>query len=76
MVRSDGLAKIVDFGLAKPGMLEQAATAGEADSTVTRAVLSDPGVVMGDGRVHVSGTGQWASGGLAIGSIRAGAPDL
>ena len=47
MVRSDGLAKIVDFGLAKPGMLEQAATAGEEGPTVTRAVLSDPGVVMG-----------------------------
>jgi TolB-like protein len=43
MVRSDGLAKIVDFGLAK---LNAAATGG-ADLTVTRAVTSDPGVVMG-----------------------------
>jgi TolB-like protein/tRNA A-37 threonylcarbamoyl transferase component Bud32 len=47
IVRADGLAKIVDFGLAKPAISEQAAAAREADPTVTRAVLSDPGVVMG-----------------------------
>ena len=45
MVRSDGLAKIVDFGLAK--LNAPAATTGDADPTVTRAVTSDPGVVMG-----------------------------
>ena len=75
MVRSDGLAKIVDFGLAKPGMLEQAAAAGEADPTVTRGAVGSRRS-HGDGRVHVSGTGQWASSGLPIGSVRARAPDL
>ena len=40
MVRSDGLAKIVDFGLAK-------LKAGDAAPTVTRVGISDTGVVMG-----------------------------
>jgi TolB-like protein len=40
MVRSDGLAKIVDFGLAK-------LKAGDADPTVTAVGISDTGVVMG-----------------------------
>ena len=47
MVRSGGLAKIVDFGLAKLNMPASAAAAGDADPTVTRAAMSDPGVVMG-----------------------------
>jgi non-specific serine/threonine protein kinase len=45
MVRSGGLAKIVDFGLAK--LDGPAAIRGDADPTVTRALLSDAGVVMG-----------------------------
>jgi non-specific serine/threonine protein kinase len=44
MVRADGLVKIVDFGLAK---LNVPAAPGQADPTVTRAALSDAGVVMG-----------------------------
>jgi TolB-like protein len=48
MVRSDGLAKIVDFGLAKLTMpVTPAAAAGHSDPTVTRVAVSDPGVVMG-----------------------------
>ena len=45
MVRPGGLAKIVDFGLAKVNAL--AAPAGDADPTLTHAALSDPHVVMG-----------------------------
>ncbi len=47
MVRSDGLAKIVDFGLAKLTLPVSRAAAAGADPTVTRVALSDPGVVMG-----------------------------
>ena len=47
MVRSDGLAKIVDFGLAKLTTASDCAEAAGADPTVTRVALSDPGVVMG-----------------------------
>jgi TolB-like protein len=47
MVRSDGLAKIVDFGLAKPPVPVPAVAASDTDPTVTRAVISVPGMVMG-----------------------------
>ena len=48
MVRADGLAKIVDFGLAKLHLdAGQPGSSGDANPTVTRAALSEPGVVMG-----------------------------
>jgi serine/threonine protein kinase len=47
MVRSDGLVKIVDFGLAKLTMAASPASAAGANATVTRTALSDPGIVMG-----------------------------
>jgi non-specific serine/threonine protein kinase len=47
MVRSSGLAKIVDFGLAKLHTPAHARAAGNAEPTATRVALSDPGVVMG-----------------------------
>jgi TolB-like protein len=48
IVRSDGLAKIVDFGLAKLHLdTSQPASSGNAESTATRAGVSEPGVVMG-----------------------------
>ena len=48
IVRSDGLAKIVDFGLARLHLdTSQPVSSGNAESTATRAVVSEPGVVMG-----------------------------
>jgi serine/threonine protein kinase len=47
MVRSSGLAKIVDFGLAKLHTPARGRAAGEAEPTATGVALSDPGVVMG-----------------------------
>ena len=47
MVRSGGVAKIVDFGLAKLNTLASATASLEAELPVTRTALSVPGVVMG-----------------------------
>ena len=48
MVTGDGLAKIVDFGLAKlSAPLPGALPPGDADPTVTRVAGTEPGIVMG-----------------------------
>jgi eukaryotic-like serine/threonine-protein kinase len=74
MVRSDGLAKIVDFGLAK--LNAPAAATGDAGPTVTRAVASDPGVVMGTVGYMSPEQAERAAGGLPIGPVCAGPLDL
>ena len=47
MIRHDGIVKILDFGLAKPSLLQKAA--GAEDETV-RLVKTQPGMVMGSVR--------------------------
>jgi serine/threonine protein kinase len=57
-VTDRGHAKVLDFGLAKLAMGPAAEPAGAtATPTLTEQFLTSPGMALGNGRLHVSGTG-------------------
>ena len=77
MVTGDGLAKIVDFGIAKAergnAWLDPGRGDGQHGDTCRR---NDVRQRAGNRRLHVARAGERAAGGLSLGSVRPGTPDL
>ena len=73
MITKDGLAKILDFGLAK--LTGPVSGSGEALQPAD-GDGDEPGCGDGDGGVHVAGAGVGARGGLPVGPVRAGLDPL
>ena len=68
MVTEDGLAKILDFGLAKLTQPEGIRSEGNQGPTVSGE--TEPGIGPGDGGLHVARAGAREGGGFSIGPVR------
>ena len=70
MLRPDGYAKVLDFGIAK--LTEQRPASDDYEVGTTAVLETRPGLVLGTAHVHVSGTGARPEGGSALGYLELG----
>ena len=70
MLRPDGYAKVLDFGIAK--LTEQRRASDDRRMQTTALLQTRPGLVLGTAALHVSGTGARPEGGRSLGHLEPG----